>query len=686
MTNPLDSPPHARLAYRVSIVGHRPNRLPKDRSELDILRGRISSALAAAKEAVLDFQTSAEDARLYSPEPPLLRAISPLAEGSDRMFAEEALRLGYSLCCPMPFAQSAFEEDFAPDTALEPDSIEHFRAILSQARGGAGLEVFELDGQRTSEEAMATAYQAAGRVVMNQSDLMLIVWDGGRSAGEGGTVDTLREAVRFHLPVVWIDAVAPFSWMVVRSEADLAHLDGAERSSPLNVPSADLEEENRRIAKAVSHIVRQEIALPAAMTSGGDIPDKAALTRPSVHQEALNHALDYFRERQRPRNIFFVWELFCNIVVDLKFTVTRIRATDFISTVCGSWPRNAEEDPQKRSRPTAYWVNDAIRNHFAWSDQLADLYADAYRTAFLMSYLLAAMAVLVALLPRAMRLTAEDAPVGTISLAADWAIVLSVAELAMLLCILGMVLLGRSRRWHERWMEYRVLAELIRALKLLIPLGGGRPLPRTSTHLAVYGDPAQTWMYWHVRAIARATGLPSVEATPAFLAECLDTLYETADAPTVGQRTFHESRFKRYEHLHERLHFASVALFGMTVIAVILQSVLFVLSKRFGEAFRIEMQGDWLILATAFLPAVAAALAGINNHGECLRIAKRSRAMADGLARFGNTIRELRTRLEHGERVALAEVIPLAGKLAETMVDEVIDWRVVVLDRPQTAG
>ena len=80
-------------------------------------------------------------------------------------------------------------------------------------------------------------------------------------------------------------------------------------------------------------------------------------------------------------------------------------------------------------------------------------------------------------------------------------------------------------------MEYRVLAELIRELRLLIPLGGGRPLPRTPTHLAVYGDPAQTWMYWHLRAIARATGIPSVRATPAYLGESLGSLLEIAESP-----------------------------------------------------------------------------------------------------------------------------------------------------------
>ncbi len=36
-------------------------------------------------------------------ELPALRLISPLAEGSDRIAAECALRLGYELQCPLPF-------------------------------------------------------------------------------------------------------------------------------------------------------------------------------------------------------------------------------------------------------------------------------------------------------------------------------------------------------------------------------------------------------------------------------------------------------------------------------------------------------------------------------------------------------------------------------------------------------
>ena len=68
---------------------------------------------------------------------------------------------------------------------------------------------------------------------------------------------------------------------------------------------------------------------------------------------------------------------------------------------------------------------------------------------------------------------------------------------------------AHANHWHERWTEYRLLAELIRELRFLVPLGGGKPLPRIPAHLAVYGDPARTWMYWYVRAIAREIGIPA---------------------------------------------------------------------------------------------------------------------------------------------------------------------------------
>jgi len=158
------SPPRAALAFRVGVVGHRPNRLPQDKERLDALRRMLRNILEDVKAELSDYAGSSPAAMPYLREPFVLRAVSPLAEGTDRIFAEEALDLGYELFCPMPFSQEEFEQDFLPPNALEPDSRERFRGLLKRAGQGSGVTTFELDGERS---AAPKAYALAGRIVLN---------------------------------------------------------------------------------------------------------------------------------------------------------------------------------------------------------------------------------------------------------------------------------------------------------------------------------------------------------------------------------------------------------------------------------------------------------------------------------------------------------------------------------------
>ena len=54
---------------------------------------------------------------------------------------------------------------------------------------------------------------------------------------------------------------------------------------------------------------------------------------------------------------------------------------------------------------------------------------------------------------------------------------------------------------------------------------------------------------------------------------------------------------------------------------------------------------------------------------------------------FATQIAALRSNDTQGRNgLQLSQVIPLAGEIAEAMVDEVADWRIVFIDRPPTAG
>jgi len=666
----------------VGVVGHRPNRLPKDKESLDALRQMLRNILEDVKAEVSAYAASSPATMPYAQKPFILRAVSPLAEGADRIFAEEAIDLGYELLCPMPFSQEEFEKDFLPPDALEPNSLERFRSLLQRGRECSGITTFELDCDRS---AAPRAYALAGRIVFNQSDLLIAVWDGHKSAGDGGTADTALEAVSFQVPVLWIDALAPRTWQLVRNPGDVTGLEGPDRCVPRGVYPADPAAARKLVAEAVRRIVREEIAPPQPLSD----PHRTTTTG--------SHAAQYFHERRPRLNFAIAWKLFRDAVGSMRFHLPQLFVADFEAQVCEAWPfRSDRKDMSALSAahnapangPTSPsdlddWVNTRLRGHYAWPDKRGDLYADAYRSGYVLTYLLSAAAVLVALLPMAAGL---KGPPQTVCVA---------TEFVILLVILLLFVVGRARHWHERWMEYRLLAELIRQLRILIPLGGGRPFPRTPTHLGIYGNLTDTWMYWHMRAIARAVGIPQAKVTREYVLGCLNYVDQIVGGPDEGQLRFQKDTEMRSENIAHRLHITSTCLFGLTLLGIGIHLLLEFwgsvplphwLDFHFPEPFHEELD-RWLVLGSAFLPALAAALAGISNQGEFARLAKRSAAMADYFKGFAAQIATLRSGdAKDGDALKLSQIIPLAGEIAEVMVDEVADWRVVFIDRPPTAG
>jgi len=93
-----------------------------------------------------------------------------------------------------------------------------------------------------------------------------------------------------------------------------------------------------------------------------------------------------------------------------------------------------------------------------------------------------------------------------------------------------------------------------------------------------------------------------------------------------------------------------------------------------------------LIFLAGFLPAMGAATAGINNQGEFQRLSMRSKAMAERLRLLDTRATNLLARLESTSRPwvlgASVDVRELATEAAQLMVNEVLDWRVIFLDRP----
>ncbi len=164
---------------KIGITGHRPHRLKVSEEKLGqrvagVLHGMIAASGAASPEPVLDI-------------------ISPLAEGTDRIVAREALALGQNLTAILPFERRDYEATFSDRTTTK-----EFRKLWKAAN-----ERLTLDGLAKHTEA---SYVAVGMLTLARADLVLTIWDGEPAQGRGGTPEILRDALEWGLPVIWIHA------------------------------------------------------------------------------------------------------------------------------------------------------------------------------------------------------------------------------------------------------------------------------------------------------------------------------------------------------------------------------------------------------------------------------------------------------------------------------------------------
>jgi hypothetical protein len=122
-----------------------------------------------------------------------LAVMSTLAEGADRLVAHRVLlRPNAKLIAPLPFPKADYETDFKAE-----GSKAEFRELLSRA-----AEVVHLKLSKKRDEA----YEAAGRYVLDHSDVLLAVWDGRDAQGRGGTGEIVSHARERDLPIAWVHA------------------------------------------------------------------------------------------------------------------------------------------------------------------------------------------------------------------------------------------------------------------------------------------------------------------------------------------------------------------------------------------------------------------------------------------------------------------------------------------------
>jgi hypothetical protein len=176
--------------FAVGVTGHRWNKISADAAPRI---ARQLSTVFAEIEAGIRCEYHAELA--IGGRVPVLRLVSNLAEGADQM-AVANRPAGWLLHAILPFPRARYEDDFAPAHATGGvDRRPDFKASLAQA-----VSIIELPEANDA----VLSYERAGELMLQESDLLVAVWDGQPASGRGGTQAVIAQAIDAAIPVIWI--------------------------------------------------------------------------------------------------------------------------------------------------------------------------------------------------------------------------------------------------------------------------------------------------------------------------------------------------------------------------------------------------------------------------------------------------------------------------------------------------
>ncbi len=642
------APPQPRPVFALGVTGHR----------------LLNPALAANLEAVaatLEAMFARVAGLAEGAGGAHLRLHSLLNDGTDQLAADMALAHGWELVAPLPFGQDLdcainatppTAEDaevlLAGGTPSDPDCAARAAALRAIGAKAHRFELAERDAEiaalylarlrdmadpakfQAASFAMSERVALAGRVMIEQSDLIVAVWDGASTKLTGGTGATIAHALELGTPVLWIDPAAPTDWRLLFLPEELA-------TRTASRPDRDA---------ALASLVSDTIGTAEMATQAGRVAGPDAL----------------LPEHWRPKSPRF-WHAYRRIeaLFGEKGLAKRFRSlrqtyvTPDAAAVVSEGTQLAEIDRlEGQQAGFASRIGQAVLRRFAWADAIGARMSDIYRSGMILNFVFSAFAIVggIAYLPLA-------------SAKQKW--IFSSFELTLLLAILLITLIGQKFRWHSRWFETRRVAEYLRHAPLLLAAGVARPTGRWPKGTKT------AWPELYARHAIRSVGLPGLRLTGDYLHGAVKTLllpYAT------GQRDYHQAKAKRLSKTQHNLDELSEVLFLLAVICVSIY-----LSLKLGgtiSEFSLMLSEEWspqLTFLGVMLPTFGAAIAGIRYFGDFERFAAISEVTAE---RLDGVIARL-TLLAEGPSSAIdyGRVSELTHAIDDIVVDEIESWQSV---------
>jgi hypothetical protein len=617
----------------------------------------------------LDEASRAQAAMLSSGWVARTRLCTLLAPGGDQLALQLAQARQWEVTAPLPFgialnitinARPASAADAAAllagaDTVRDPSVLARARALRTAC---AGAQLFELaeqdariaslllasladgagaDAQRACDIAVSERAAVAARVMVEQCDFLVAVWDGLSGAAVGGTAHTIAAALDVGTTVVWVDARAPDRWRILRAPEILAIDDSDPQAGVAS--AADLQE-----------LVTQALVpvMPGAVRRQARVARSGVDALQSEHWHTRSNPLLHAYRRIEA---LFGSESWADRLRSLRQqyeTPERIAAHSgarFAAAACAL----PDGDHGFATRLIA-----SVLPRFAWANGMGTYLSDAYRGGMVANFLLAAVAIIGGLL---------WLPFGAES--HKWWFAL--LEFLLLSGILTLTAVASRRRWHGRWFESRRVAEYLRHAPILLLLGSARPAGRWPR------GPDTSWPEWYARQTLRELGLPRIAVSTSYLRSALRDLLRDH---VVSQRDYHRDKARRLAKAHHRLDGFGVLLFKLAIVAVAAYLVLKAGgSLGWWSAAWASAASKPITFLGVLFPTLGGAFAGIRYFGDFERFAAISSVTAAKLDAINDRIGLLLAAPD--AELRYQRVSDLAHAVDDVVMTEIENWQAV---------
>ena len=460
-------------------------------------------------------------------------------------------------------------------------------------------------------------------VALGYADILLVVWDGVSIDDE--VVPLLLSAALAMKPVIWIDVTG-----VVR------------------VLQREL------LTKAQRHILQCPSPPIQSLVSCFSLP--IALQNPLLFLQAIADPATFLDSSAHQRDS--IGKSRAGTVHKFMMALVQGRFKKALTAVAAS-PISAYRGPAWDESEGIVASTPVLDEQFDRADVAASISAGKHRSAAWISSLASTTAVFAAV-------------AGAINLwsslhGAFWALL----ELGLVALVVSVLWRAKNMQWHRKWIGNRFVAEQLRYTRMGLPLLAvtkslSEPslcvLPGTNgqASLAVLSEDLRLVQQTIVRM-----GLPSASTGSVYIASDSDMLPKLRDyvlAVVRDQVAYHHRVHDEQHKVDHILHQLSLVLFTLTVAAI-------------GGHFLLH--ADWLLIFTAFFPALAAGIHGLTTTLEISRLADQSKTTAEHLHELSEAIKNV-LNADQSPWKNWLQLRYLTLRSAEIMSDENSQWQKLV--------